>query len=268
MNLKFVQQEAIDPDSLRWAERRVEQGAKIDGGPARDTTRFKRARERYVVADTPTLEMNAAMRSGQPLDAATKQMIGLTNHLTEGVLAEDAVLSRSTELLVKDAIELFPGQVVEQKGFMSTQAMHNTPYDRRYEDPGKIHVEWTIRAPKGVHAGDVGYDEIVLRPGDLTVVSSEWDPVKGVLRVVADYSEAAKKVKAVTGSAVVQSDKLWHMKSAALFSEQEIYLQKVDDKNPAARVMYDFWKGERIGDYGQVTLVRTSPQDSSEVEYA
>jgi hypothetical protein len=165
-------------------------------------------------------------------------------------------------------MELFPGQVVEQRGFMSTQSMHATSYDRRYEDPGKIHVEWTIRAPKGVHAGDVGYDEIVLRPGDLTVVSSEWDPVAGVMRVVADYTEATKKVKAVTGSAVGPSANLWHMKSAALFSEQEIYLQKVDAKNPAARLMYDFWKGERIGDYGQVTLAQASPQDSSEVEYA
>jgi hypothetical protein len=182
--------ETIDPEAARWRGRTVEQGVRIEGEPPKDTTRYKRARERYVVADTPTLDMNAAMRSGEELTTSTKQMIGQTKHLTEGRLAEDAILHRTTELPVNDAMRLIPGSVIENKGFMSTQAMQTSPYDRRYADPGKIHTEWTIRTPKGVNAGDVGYDEIVLRPGTLTVISADWDPEARALRVIAEYLQS------------------------------------------------------------------------------
>jgi hypothetical protein len=151
--------------------------------------KWKKARDRYVVADTPTLEMNAAMREGPPpYPAGITSRIREANYLTEGVLEQDTILYRNMSLTTEDISKIEPGAVWESKGFQSTQLGQPSSYNRTKPTGGRIQTEVTIRAPKGTHAGNVGYGEVVLRPGRMRVVSREFVPNDqgGVLKVVME----------------------------------------------------------------------------------
>lgn len=150
--------------------------------------KWKKARDRYVVADIPTLEMNAAMRQGPPpYPAGITSRIREANYLTEGVLEQDTILYRNMSLTVEDISKIEPGAVWESKGFQSTQLGQPSSYNRTRNN-GTIQTEVTIRAPKGTHAGNVGYGEVILRPGRMRVVSREFVPSDqgGVLKVVME----------------------------------------------------------------------------------
>jgi hypothetical protein len=199
MDLRFRPLEALEEGGTRWKGVTIEQKAIIEGAPPKDD-KWKRFRNKYVVADTPTLEMNAALRGDIPMTSALKTRATEAKYLTQGRLETDTVLSRTLALPVDTALELQPGAVWESLGYQSTQTGYASGYARRLENPGSIHTEITIRTPKGTHAADVEFGEIVLRPGRMRVISSEWDPTHQVsfgdgtrtqlrptLRVVAEW---------------------------------------------------------------------------------
>ena len=199
MDIRFQPLEAVEQGSTRWRGVSIDQKAIIKGAPPQDD-KFKRFRNKYVVADTPTLEMNAALRGEIPLTPALKTRATEARYLTEGVLEADTILSRGMALPIDTAVELKPGAVFESLGYQSTQSGHISGYERLLEKPGSIHTEFLIRTPAGTHAGDVGYGEIILRPGNMRVISAEWDTTRIIsvgdgtrselrptLRVVAEW---------------------------------------------------------------------------------
>lgn len=183
MDLRFRPFEALDDTGSRWRGVSIDQRAVIKGAPPEDA-KFKRFRDKYVVADTPTLEMNSALRGDIPLTPALKTRVTEAKYLTEGVLETDAVLSRTMALPMDTVLDLKPGAIFESAGYQSTQTGYVSSYGRQLENPGSIHTEFLIRTPAGTHAGDVGFGEIVLRPGKMRVISTEWDPK--VTRSVGD----------------------------------------------------------------------------------
>lgn len=189
--------EAIPDDdtSRRWAsivdrleetKRRGEYPSSPSiSGSDRGTEKYQKARDRYVVADTPTLEMNRAMReSPPPYSAGVTKRIREANYLTQGTLDADTILTRTMALTTEDIDKIQPGAIWESKGFQSTEVGLSSPYNRSNQLPGTYHTKVTIRAPKGTHAADVGYGEIVLRPGRMKVVSRHF--VGDVLEVVME----------------------------------------------------------------------------------
>lgn len=199
MDIRFRPLEALEEAGTRWSGVTIEQKAIIEGAPPKDD-KWKRFRNKYVVADTPTLEMNAALRGDIPLTPALKTRATEAKYLTQGTLEADTLLSRTLALPVDTALELQPGAIWESLGYQSTQTGYKSGYARRLENPGSIHTEIMIRTPKGTHAADVDFGEIVLRPGRMRVISSEWDATHRVsygdgtrtelrptLRVVAEW---------------------------------------------------------------------------------
>jgi hypothetical protein len=199
MNIRFRPLEAIEDSSTSWRGVSLEQNAIIEGAPPNDA-KWTRFRDKYVVADTPTLEMNAALRGDIPLTPALKTRATEARYLTQGTLQNDTVLSRTLALPIDSALDLQPGAVWESLGFQSTQTGRASGYGRAIENPGSIHTEFLIRTPAGTHAADVGFGEIILRPGKMRVISSEWDPtatvsfgggttrkIRPTLRIVAEW---------------------------------------------------------------------------------
>lgn len=170
----------------RWAGVTIETRPTIVDAPPKDA-KWQRARNKYVVADTPTLEMNAALRGEIEMTTGLKARAGEARFLTSGTLESDTLLSRTMNLDVDTALGIQPGSVWESKGFQSTQAGYNSSYNRELENPGTIFTRFTIRTPAGTHAADVEYGEIVLRPGSMRILSTEWDPTERVLRVLAEW---------------------------------------------------------------------------------
>ena len=184
-----------DDTSRRWASIEDELKERLRlGQPTRETPisgsgqgtdKYRKARDRYVVADDPTLEMNRAMRdSPPPYSAGITKRIREANYLTEGTLDADTLLTRTMELNLEDIDKIQPDAIWESKGFQSTQRGLTSPYNRSRHNPGTVHTKVLIRAPKGTHAADVGYGEIVLRPGKMRVVSRHY--VGDVLEVVME----------------------------------------------------------------------------------
>lgn len=136
---------------------------------------FQKYRDRYVVADVPTLNMNAALRGEMELTAGLKARVREATKMTAGTLTEPTVLHRTMELPPHVAATMTAGTVWESKGFQSTQFGGPSPYNRSGENPGNVHVSTTLLAPAGTHAADVAIGEVVLRPGRSRVVDSAWD---------------------------------------------------------------------------------------------
>jgi hypothetical protein len=88
------------------------------------------------------------------------------------------------ELNIEDIDKIQPDAIWESKGFQSTQRGLTSPYNRSRQNPGTVHTKVLIRAPKGTHAADVGYGEIILRPGKMRVISRHY--VGDVLEVVME----------------------------------------------------------------------------------
>jgi len=204
--------EASDANIAAWVEySRQKNKSKTHGvytGPVRDdelvsarsslrehgSPKFLGARDRYVVADAPTLEMNAALRGEIPHTAGTKRRASeARNIITAGTTDHDTILHRTMELTPETASSIKPGQAWVSRGFQSTQTGGPSPYDRTHATMGTVHTRMQVRTPAGTHAGDVGYGEIVLRPGKMRVVSSQWNRESkdkpGVLDVVVEYEE-------------------------------------------------------------------------------
>lgn len=174
----------VELDAARWANVSLSKEARVSGNDT-GTDKWKRARDRYVVADTPTLEMNRALRGEIPMTPTLQRRVGEAKYLTSGTLDADVLLSRSMELTPEQAANFIPGSTWESKGFQSSQSGYKTPYNRSSKNVGTVHVSTTLRVPKGTAAGDVGYGEIVLRPGSWKVVSSKWNG--SVLDVVMEW---------------------------------------------------------------------------------
>lgn len=196
MNIRFQPLEALGETSPRWRGVSIDQTARIEGAPPKDA-KWTRFRDKYVVADTPTLEMNAALRGEIPLTPALKTRATEAKFLTQGTIEADAVLSRAMALPINTALELQPGAVFESLGYQSTQTGFSSTYGRSITSPGSIHTEFLIRTPAGTHAADVDFGEIILRPGRMKIISSEWDrgaitlsgDARPTLRVIVEWIE-------------------------------------------------------------------------------
>lgn len=256
-DLRFQPMETLEDVSPRWRGVSIDQKAQIQGAPPKDS-KWQRFRDKYVVADTPTLEMNAALRGEIPLTPALKTRATEARFLTEGVLEADAVLSRTMALSVDDALELQPGAVFESLGYQSTQTGYVSGYGRRLENPGSIHTEFLIRTPAGTHAGDVDFGEIVLRPGRQRVISTEWDiaatdasgKARPTLRVITEWVEETSPKPSTAKPSVPASLKKRFVETTKFTSSQEVkahefakasqesLLQFVDKKDLEAVLMY------------------------------
>jgi hypothetical protein len=191
--LLFREETTVDANASRWArvpepERALRTSTtSADAGPAvrnADLPDFQKLRDRYVVADTPTLQMNRAARGEIEWTPSLKRRWNEALKLTDGVTTQDAIVSRTMALTPDEAMALRPGTVWESKGFQSTQELTVSRYDRTRDVVGTINVEVLVRVPAGTHAADLGYGEIVLRPGASRVVSARM--VDGTLRVVVE----------------------------------------------------------------------------------
>lgn len=190
---------AIDPNAEKWAGVTIEHRVIVSHPdlPAGSMDsealayvvkpdKWMKARDRYVVADTPTVAMNAALRGDQPMSSGIKQRISEANYLTRGVTTSDSVVNRTMALTPEHAASITPGDTWESAGFQSAQTGEMSSYDRVHDNPGTVNVSMNIRVPAGTHAGDVGVGEIILRPGKMTIVSSEFN--RGVQDVVAEWN--------------------------------------------------------------------------------
>ena len=192
-------QPAIDPHAEKWAGVTIEHRVIVSHPdlPAGSMDsealayvvkpdKWMKARDRYVVADTPTVAMNAALRGEQPITSGIKQRISEANYLTKGVTTSDGVVNRTMALTPEHAASITPGDTWESVGFQSVQTGSMSSYDRVGDNPGTVNVSMNIRVPAGTHAGDVGVGELILRPGKMTIVSSEFN--RGVQDVVAEWN--------------------------------------------------------------------------------
>ncbi|CAB4198155.1 ADP ribosyltransferase [uncultured Caudovirales phage] len=192
-------QPAIDPHAEKWAGVNIEHRVIVSHPdlPAGSMDsealayvvkpdKWMKARDRYVVADTPTVAMNAALRGEQPITSGIKQRISEANYLTKGVTTSDGVVNRTMALTPEHAASITPGDTWESAGFQSVQTGSMSSYDRVHDNPGTVNVSMNIRVPAGTHASDVGVGELILRPGKMTIVSSEFK--QGVQDVVAEWN--------------------------------------------------------------------------------
>jgi len=194
MTILFEEVPGFDISAARWAE--VPNPVPYDGsvplptsGPAvrnpTDIPKFADYRYRYVVADTPTVEMNEALRGTREMTAGLKRRVNEAMKMTTGETTRDSVVSRSMALQVDDAAALRPGTVWESKGFQSTQERYLSSYNRSQEVTGSVNVQVSLRLPKGTPAADLEHFEILLRPGSSRVVSSRWDGQ--ILHVIMEW---------------------------------------------------------------------------------
>ena len=173
-------------NAARWARASSKQ-PEVTRPTTINAERWARAREAYVGQDAKTLEMNAAMRA-EEVTPALKRRINDALHMTQGVLKEDAVVSRSIALSPARANALRVGETIETLGFQSTEANASglgSQYNRTNAYWNTINVVTEMRIPAGVHAADVGYSEIVLRPGNVRIISRNWDG--NTLRLVTEW---------------------------------------------------------------------------------
>ena len=146
-----------------------------------DPAERQRIRDRYVIKDKSTLANNASLRSEAPTPAAESWARSVSKLIRSSRLRRDTVLSRGAALTPDQIMQLRPGAVIRDGGFVSTAAgqVQEADFyarDRVQNHPGTIKTMFEIRAPKGSPAVDVGYGEIVLdRDGRFRVVSSRRD---------------------------------------------------------------------------------------------
>ena len=137
--------------------------------------KWQKLRDRYVVADTPTLKMNKALRGETPMSAGDKARASEAKWLTSGVAPVTFVVARSMSLPLSVAKSIKSGLVFESKGYQSSDLGMESVYNRQDQFPGSIFTHMVIKVPKGAHMAYVGYGEVVLRPGRLKIVASKWN---------------------------------------------------------------------------------------------
>ena len=185
----------IDLDAQRWANITLEGSSDIIDQktfkvttiaphPEQETAKWQKYRERWVVADKPTLELNQAMRGEIEFTPGLKSRLREAKFLTEPTTTQDFIVSRATELTPSAAAKLVPGELWTSKSFVATQGGRASPYFGLRLSPGRIKVKMEIRVPKGTHVGSVFHGENILRPGDFKIISSEL--IDGVLNVVME----------------------------------------------------------------------------------
>lgn len=137
--------------------------------------KFLKLRDRYVVADTPTLKMNKALRGETPMSAGDKARASEAKWLTSGVAPVTFVVARSMSLPLSVAKSIKSGLVFESKGYQSSDLGMESVYNRQDQFPGSIFTHMVIKVPKGAHMAYVEHGEVVLRPGRLKIVASKWN---------------------------------------------------------------------------------------------
>lgn len=190
MGILHKDEPAIDPEHERWSKVKLEDGVSVQSSETGSqhgfnhmSEKYSKARDRYVAADTPTLEMNEALRGEREMSPGLKRRMNEAHYMTEGVTTKDAVVSRYMGLDPTVAAKMSPGTTWESKGYQSTQAGRLSGYGeaRLMENAGTVPVMVTMRIPKGTHAANMepfserGGEEIVLRPGRSKIISSNWD---------------------------------------------------------------------------------------------
>jgi len=137
--------------------------------------KWQKLRNRYVVADDPTLKMNKALRGETPMSAGDKARASEAKWLTSGVAPVPFIVGRSMSLPLSVAKSIKSGLVFESKGYQSSELGMDSKYNRQDQFLGYIFTQMVIKVPKGAHMAHLGYSEVVLRPGRLKIVASKWN---------------------------------------------------------------------------------------------
>ena len=145
-----------------------------------ETEDFQRLRDKYVVADTPTLKMNKQLREGGGLTQRVKDADAMC---AMGVVKERVGVYRGA-ILPQDMVgSLKVGTSFVDKGFQSTDVSKSSAkfYAESRKDDGAEgeQVLFRMTLNKGLNAVDVGYGEIaVQRNATMTVTkkskSGDW----------------------------------------------------------------------------------------------
>lgn len=130
-----------------------------------NTPAYEAARDLYVVNDDATLKRNRALRAGR---SASPAVIKIDKMIAESTVKQNVMLYRMSVLSPDSIRKLRVGTIMRDRAFQSTGLEVNdamTYVDTRLEqssERGKKVVLFNMRVPKGSHAVDVGYGEIVL----------------------------------------------------------------------------------------------------------
>ena len=136
------------------------------------TNEFQALRDKYVVADTPTLKMNRELREGGGL---TQRVKDADKMCATGAVTKDLGVYRGAVLPKEMLDNLKVGKTFIDKGFQSTdfRKISAKEYAEIRKDDDKIKGELTLfrmTLKKGLNAVDVGYGEVVVqRNANLTV---------------------------------------------------------------------------------------------------
>lgn len=167
-----LQQMSAKVDASPWGQDRLHPEPDLQSS---EPEKFQKLRDRWVVADDPTLKMNKALRGEAPMTAGDKARASEAKWLTKGVAPEPFVVTRTMSLPLEMAMSIKKGLVFESKGYQASERGIGSIYNRQQQNPGSIHTRMFIQVPEGSHMADVGYGEIILRPGRLKIVASDWD---------------------------------------------------------------------------------------------
>ena len=145
-----------------------------------ETEDFRRLRDKYVVADTPTLKMNRQLREGGGLTQRVKDADAMC---AMGVIKERVGVYRGA-ILPQDMVgSLKVGTSFVDKGFQSTDVSKSSAKfyaeSRKGDGAEGEQVLFRMTLNKGLNAVDVGYGEVaVQRNATMTVTkkskSGDW----------------------------------------------------------------------------------------------
>ena len=138
------------------------------------TDDYDRLRDKYVVADTPTLKMNMQLRAGGGLTQRVKDADALC---AMGVVKERVGVYRGAILPSEMVSSLKVGTSFTDKGFQSTDVSQKTAKgyaeSRKYGGAQGEQVIFRMTLNKGLNAIDVGYGEIAVQRNTKMTVSKK-----------------------------------------------------------------------------------------------
>lgn len=148
------------------------------------TYTYDECRDKYVVADTPTLNMNRGLRADR-----ASSVNGLLTQMTDFATSQSSVkepvfVTRDTRLSPDQHEMLQPGVEYTDKGFQSTQiGTGGSGYGKLRADdyPGTNLVINNIELPTGLNVANFGYGEIVLPRGTTTRIVSRSTRADGAI---------------------------------------------------------------------------------------
>lgn len=161
-----------------------------------NTQAVQDARDEYVIDDPRTIRMNKSLRSGKPGSEAKKWAERMQNMVDSQTITNDSTVFRSAALSPEMIVQMKPGTILRDKGFISTDEDRDRPTfygdHRALRAPGKIPVMFNIKVPAGTKGFDAQYGEFVFGPGTpIRVAHISRTPAGGV-EVIAEILPEGK----------------------------------------------------------------------------